>query len=497
MASESVATRLHADRAAGPRLDAPHASAWEARTTAAILDLVQKTSHAEDLPAACRTLANELQQFLGCGQVAMGVRRRGRGRCRVVAVSGLADLDLRSDTPRRLEALMDEAVLHAGPTCQQAPAGQHGPSPESCSAGQVSNLPETRQIGNPAEIRQFGNLPQGGQSITIPLRRNDQTVVGAWTCIGSPESIASESNRRFLEVAASAVAGTLQLLEKAEGGPVRRAARRIARAAPKVRGLTIVAAAIIVAAGLCIPVPYNVGVQCELQPDVRRFVAAPHAGEFQKSLVKPGDIVARGQVLARMDGRESRWELAGVVAEWERARKSRDVNMAAGKTAAAQVDQLETQRQEVKRQMLERRLASLEIKSPVDGIVVAGDLQRSEGVPVNVGQVLYEVAPLGRMTAELAITDEEISGVSSGMPVTLRLDSHPERQWSGALARIHPRSVTREKDNVFLGEIPLDNADGALRPGMKGRATVRTGPRSVGWVLFHRPWNYLMTWLDW
>ena len=36
--------------------------------------------------------------------------------------------------------------------------------------------------------------------------------------------------------------------------------------------------------------------------------------------------------------------------------------------------------------------------------------------------------------------------------------------------RIHPRSVTREKDNVFLGEIPLDNGDGALRPGMKGRA---------------------------
>lgn len=171
--------------------------------------------------------------------------------------------------------------------------------------------------------------------------------------------------------------------------------------------------------------------------------------------------------------------------------------MAAGKTAAAQIDQLETQRQEVKRQLLERRLANLEIKSPVDGIVVAGDLQRSEGVTVGVGQVLYEVAPLGQMTAELAITDEEIAGVASGMPVTLRLDSQPQRQWSGSLVRIHPRSVTREKDNVFLGEIPLDNTDGALRPGMKGRANIRTGSRSLAWVLFHRPWNYLTSWLDW
>jgi hypothetical protein len=476
--SHSAATLPHAENNLGARLDAPHASAWEARTTAAILDLVQKTSYAEDLPSACRMLANELQQFLGCPQVAVGLRRRGRGRCRVVAVSGLADLDLRSDAPRRLEAMMDEAVLQATPAPCHSPGAGGGSL--ACDV---------------AKVRSGSTLSEG--SIGIPVPAADQTIVGAWICTGSPEVIAGETNFRFLEVAAGSVAGTLQLLEKAEGGPVRKTARRIARAAPKVRGLAIVAIALIVAAGLCIPVPYDVGVQCELQPDVRRFVAAPHAGEFQKSLVKPGDIVAKGQVLARMDGRELRWELAGVTAEQEHARKSRDVNMAAGKTAAAQIDQLEAQRQEVKRQLLQRRLANLEIKSPVDGIVVAGDLERSEGVPVNVGQILYEVAPLGRMIAELAITDEEISGISPGMPVTLRLDSHPERQWSASLARIHPRSVTREKDNVFLGEIPLDNADGALRPGMKGRATVRSGFRSLGWVLFHRPWNYLLTWLDW
>jgi len=374
--------------------------------------------------------------------------------------------------------MMDDAVLHATHAHRHFPGTGDGTQPRD-----VANL--------------HGDSSLSGRSLSIPLRSNDRTIVGVWTCIGSPEVIASEANLRFLEVAASAVAGTLQLLEKADGGLVRQTARRIARAVPKVRGTAIAVAAVIVSVGLYTPVPYDIGAQCELQPDVRRFVAAPHAGEFQKSLVKPGDIVAKGQVLARMEGRESRWELAGIVAEQERAHKSRDVNMAAGKTAAAQIDQLEIRRQEVKRQLLQHRLANLEIKSPVDGIVVAGDLQRSEGVPVNVGQVLYEVAPLGQMTAELAITDEEISGVSPGMPVTLRLDSHPERQWRASLARVHPRSVTREKDNVFLGEIPLDNSDGALRPGMKGRATVHTGSRILGWVLFHRPWNYLMAWLDW
>ena len=113
------------------------------------------------------------------------------------------------------------------------------------------------------------------------------------------------------------------------------------------------------------------------------------------------------------------------------------------------------------------------------------------------GQVLYEVAPLGRMTAELAITDEEISGVSPGMSVTLRLDSHPERQWQAALAQIHPRSVTREKDNVFLGEMPLDNADGALRPGMKGRRHCphRFAEPGVGFV--SSAVEYVRSWWEW
>ena len=479
MAAKSVTTLPHAGHDTGVRLDARHATVGEARTTAAILDLVQKTSQAADLPAASRILANELQQFLGCGQVAVGLRRRGRGRCRVAAVSGLADLDPRSDMPRRLEAAMDEAVLHAGRTDPQEPGGYH--------EGHGANLPELRQIGN---------LPCAGRARSIPLRADDGTV-GVWICLGLPEPVESKTDLRFPDVAASAVAGTLQLLEKADGGPVRQAIRQIARGLPKVRSRVIALAAAVIAAGLCLPVPYNVGVQCELQPNVRRFVAAPHAGELHKSLVKPGDLVAQGQVLACMEGRELRWELAGLVAEQEHARKSRDINMAAGKTAAAQIDQFEFQRQEVKRQLIERRLANLEIKSPVDGIVVAGDLERSEGVPVSVGQVLYEVAPLGQMTAELAIADEDISRVVPGMPVTLRLDSHPERQWSGALTRIHPRSVTREKDNVFLGEFPLENADGALRPGMKGRATIRAGARSLAWVLFHRPWNYLTSWLDW
>ena len=65
------------------------------------------------------------------------------------------------------------------------------------------------------------------------------------------------------------------------------------------------------------------------------------------------------------------------------------------------------------------------------------------------------------------------------------------------MTAIQPRSVTREKDNVFLAEVPLDNHDLTLRPGMKGHARIRTAKHTLGWIFFHKPWGYAVSWLGW
>jgi multidrug resistance efflux pump len=65
----------------------------------------------------------------------------------------------------------------------------------------------------------------------------------------------------------------------------------------------------------------------------------------------------------------------------------------------------------------------LDIKSPIDGVVISGDLKRAEGAPVAIGQTLYEIAPLDRMVAEVAIPDDEISRVRLAQSVTINLDA--------------------------------------------------------------------------
>jgi multidrug resistance efflux pump len=213
--------------------------------------------------------------------------------------------------------------------------------------------------------------------------------------------------------------------------------------------------------------------------------------------VEPGDVVDCDQVLGRMDGKEIRWELATITAERERVAKAHDVNLAAGKVAAAQIDRLEFERLDQKRQLLEHRFEHLEIKSPLEGLVLSGDLKRSEGVPVTMGQRLYEIAPLDEMIVEVLVPDAEIQFVAEEQNVVVRLDAFPGRQWPGRLTRVHPRSEVREDKNVFIGEVRLPNDELLLRPGMKGAVKIASGPQRLGWILFHEPWNRLIAWLGW
>ena len=155
------------------------------------------------------------------------------------------------------------------------------------------------------------------------------------------------------------------------------------------------------------------------------------------------------------------------------------------------------QRLEVKRRLLADRSEHLEIKSPVAGVVISGDLKRAEGAPVAIGQSLYEIAPLDRMVAEVAIPDEEISHARPGQPVTISLDAFPGAHWTAAVSTIQPRSELHDNDNVFIAEVNLDNHQQTLRPGMKGQAKIETDCHSLGWIVFHKPWSRVSGWLGW
>lgn len=254
------------------------------------------------------------------------------------------------------------------------------------------------------------------------------------------------------------------------------------------------AAALVATAAMAVPVPYSVTCDCELQPVTRRFVAAPFEGALERALVEVGDTVTEGQLLARMDGKEVRWEQAGNTADYERAAKERDAHLAAQEFGEAQLAKLQMERLRLTGQMLEHRGDHLEIRSPIDGIVVSGELKRVEGARLSMGQTLFEIAPLDQMIVEVEIPEAEFASISDHASATIRLEAFPSHRLEGTLQRICPRAELRRKQQIFVGEIPLPNSTGRLRPGMRGRVSLAAGQSTLSWRLFHRALTKLQMW---
>lgn len=246
-------------------------------------------------------------------------------------------------------------------------------------------------------------------------------------------------------------------------------------------------------------IPWQHCVSCDVtcEPATRRFVVAPFEGKLLRSLVGPGDPVEVDQVLAILDGGDLRSQIASLQAKIDQAVQRHSAALATGDGSQSQLQRLEIQHLRSEIELLQSRQRNLEIRSPIAGIVVSGDLQRAEGIPLQVGESLFEIAPLDRLIAEIAIPESDVCNVQTGMATSIRLDAIAGSQHHATLTQIHPRSEIRDQDSVFVAEAFIENQDLALRPGMHGTARIHAGYRSIAWLLCHRPYNALRGLIGW
>ena len=289
------------------------------------------------------------------------------------------------------------------------------------------------------------------------------------------------------------------LLHRARPNAALFAAQRAWRRLSANRRRAILLGALALAALLAFPFHATIKADCRLVPKTKRVIAAPFQGQLRQSTVQPGDLVREGDALAELDNRELKLKESELTAARERALKQRDRalrNEGEGADfSAAQVADFEARSVGEELELVRRKIALLDVRAPIAGTIIAGDLRRSAGQPVQQGQILFEVAPLDEMLVEIDVADREISRVRAGQSVGIRLEAFAGGHWTTALDRVHPQSEQREGRNVFIAEAPIRALD--LRPGMRGRATIESDRRPLIWILGHRLWEWIVTTLWW
>lgn len=248
---------------------------------------------------------------------------------------------------------------------------------------------------------------------------------------------------------------------------------------------------------LCVPYPYRPVRKCTVEPSSRRYIASPIEGRLKTIFVRPGDEVQAGQLLAKLDDDQIKRDLAAAQAEFQTHSKKRDIALAGRASGEMRIAQLESAQTQLKIDSLNEQLQRLDIISPADGIVVQGDWFGNEGMPVSFGQSLFEVAPLDRMIAEMHLNAEDLPWVRVGTQAILRTEAGFGRTWQGSIERMEPHAEVVDDQAVFIGEMEIDNDHRMFRPGMRAEVVVNAGNKSIGWILFRKPYRWLQNQWVW
>lgn len=447
---------------------------WKVASLSALIELISATEGCRNISEAMNLVVNELSRYLGVSYVAMG--EMTRGSLGTLALSGATKTDKRSETYHAFQQCISESILRDEDAQWPAP---HQTNDELLLAH-----------------RQLAHQVNSESVLSFPLKTLDGKSFGAWLFVGDRDVIDSNRLRRFIQVSSPRVVNALQsvkrgqhpfwlrMIEGARGQLVRRKTQWL--------GLATIA----LTAAMFLPVPYRVRCNCSIEPEVRRFAVAPFDGMVLKGFVSAGDFVAKDQLMAEMDGQSIRYELAEVVAKQSIASKQRAIELADRDIPEMLLAELDGKRLEAEEQLLKFKRSHLKIKSPVEGVVLAGSLEQAEASAVRTGDVLFEVGSLEQLVILLEIPAEDIPQVEIGQQVTVWIEGRESKPLLGKLQKIRPQSERRDARNVFIGEIVLDEQEG-VRPGMQGTAKIDGQVNSLGWNLFHKPLDYLRSRMSW
>jgi RND family efflux transporter MFP subunit len=229
-----------------------------------------------------------------------------------------------------------------------------------------------------------------------------------------------------------------------------------------------------------------------LQPTVRSKVT----GEVRKVMVREGDRVAEGQVIATVDTQEAQARLDAQVAALEEAKaklsiaeKNRENNRQLLRQKFISQNAFDTTESTFEASAASMRSAEAQvrlarksmddavIRSPMSGIVSRKMVNVGDKVAVD--SQMFTVVDLSRMEIEAPAPASEVPGVKAGQGVKFRVDGFGDRQFEGHVERINPTAEPGSR--AILIYISVANHDGALKGGMfaKGEIALDKAPKTM------------------
>jgi HlyD family secretion protein len=240
-------------------------------------------------------------------------------------------------------------------------------------------------------------------------------------------------------------------------------------------------------------------------PDTVVEVKSKASGEILNFDVETGQVVQRGQLLARIDRRVAQNRYAQAQAQLEvaqaRLRNAEAQNRRAQELFKAQAiteQEMENSALEVANSNaamisaqteVENTKISLddtEVRAPITGTIIAKNVERgavivAPGGDVGGGTVLLKMADLSLVQVKTFVDETDIGKLRQGMAADVTVEAFPNRPFRGEVIKIEPQADTISNVTMFPVLVRINNRDGLLKPGMNAEVNIAVG--SVSGVL--------------
>jgi HlyD family secretion protein len=244
-----------------------------------------------------------------------------------------------------------------------------------------------------------------------------------------------------------------------------------------------------------------------VQPAVKVDVKSNVSGKVVGILHRDGDVVRRGDVLARVEPdlgqaqslADTKNALSSAQIRYTQARKNFEQDhslFSQGLLATKQNRDSESEYLAAKQEFekaqekynlveksgipISQSAASFQgsnVVAPMDGVVLTKNIEIGESITsgvssFNAGTVLFTVADVSKMIVKAGVNEVDIGKIKVGMPVKVTLDAYPKVAFKGRIDRIAPAVRLDDKVRVFDVEVRLDAQGRELRSGMTSNIEV-------------------------
>jgi biotin carboxyl carrier protein len=254
--------------------------------------------------------------------------------------------------------------------------------------------------------------------------------------------------------------------------------------------------------GLFYPYPLKVKGTCTIYPIQISLASSETTGKVTQVLVKEGDSVQKDQVLARLDDRDLRTQLAVALEEEARWLTEAKRQQALNDEAQRKLAEINTTRSQKAIERLNLQLSKTEIRAPISGVILTKNLRNREGELMETGKAFCEIANPEGFELMIEVDQRDLGPVMQELkshgpvPVEFILNAFTHETLKTEIPNLEAISelATMAPNGSFFhvrAQVPAETAaQMELKPGYSGKARLLLPPRPLGEVMLRRFMDY-------